>query len=171
MLRCRIRIEGEKELFHNAIIVFSNVNFKLYISHILLATYIKLTFPKRTGSRGDSIKISVAVQIILTPDILESVLIAKDTENQSLHRQLQDVESKLMVRTYESNIDTSNLRAQFEEKCKKVQQLEGQVARLEKVGFIDINNLQLLHIDLRTAERRDAYFVVGFRKPQRHGTP
>ncbi|XP_011872886.1 PREDICTED: protein NETWORKED 1D-like isoform X2 [Vollenhovia emeryi] len=70
--------------------------------------------------------------IILTPDILESVLDAKDRENKSLHRQLQDVESKLMVYTYENNVDTINLQLQLEEKCKKVQQLEDKVARLEK---------------------------------------
>lgn len=70
--------------------------------------------------------------IILTPDILESVLDAKDRENKSLYRQLQDVESKLMVYTYENNVDTINLQLQLEEKCKKVQQLEDKVARLEK---------------------------------------
>lgn len=70
--------------------------------------------------------------IILTPDILESVLDAKDRENKSLHRQLQDVESKLMVYTYENNVDTINLQLQLEEKSKKVQQLEDKVARLEK---------------------------------------
>lgn len=70
--------------------------------------------------------------IILTPDILESILDAKDRENKNLHRQLQDVESKLMVYTYENNVDTINLQLQLEEKCKKVQQLEDKVARLEK---------------------------------------
>ncbi|XP_011066549.1 PREDICTED: uncharacterized protein PFB0765w-like [Acromyrmex echinatior] len=70
--------------------------------------------------------------IILTPDILESVLDAKDRENKNLHRQLQDVESKLMVYTYENNVDSINLQLQLEEKCKKVQQLEDKVARLEK---------------------------------------
>ncbi|XP_028045722.1 interaptin isoform X1 [Monomorium pharaonis] len=70
--------------------------------------------------------------IILTPDILESVLDAKDRENKNLHRQLQDVESKLMVYTYENNVDTINLQLQLEEKSKKIQQLEDKVARLEK---------------------------------------
>ncbi|XP_018053849.1 PREDICTED: synaptonemal complex protein 1-like [Atta colombica] len=70
--------------------------------------------------------------IILTPDILESVLDAKDRENKNLHRQLQDVESKLMVYTYENNVDSINLQLQLEEKCKKVQQLEDKVIRLEK---------------------------------------
>lgn len=82
-----------------------------------------------------SFKIFIAIQIILTPDILESVLDAKDRENKNLYRQLQDVESKLMVYTYENNVDTINLQLQLEEKCKKVQQLEDKVARLEKVGL------------------------------------
>ncbi|XP_025268195.1 rootletin isoform X2 [Camponotus floridanus] len=70
--------------------------------------------------------------IILTPDILESVLDVKDLENRNLRRQLQDVESKLMVYTYENNMDTTNLQVQLEEKSKKIQQLEDKVARLEK---------------------------------------
>jgi predicted ABC-class ATPase len=86
------------------------------------------------GSR-DSFKIYVAVQIILIPDILESVLDAKDTETKSLRRQLQDIESKLMVHTYEKSIDTNNLRVQLEEKCKRIQELEDKVARLEKVDL------------------------------------
>jgi len=83
----------------------------------------------------DSFKIYIAVQIILIPDILESVLDAKDTETKSLRRQLQDIESKLMVHTYEKSIDTNNLRVQLEEKCKKIQELEDKVARLEKVDL------------------------------------
>ncbi|XP_018398230.1 PREDICTED: myosin-11-like [Cyphomyrmex costatus] len=70
--------------------------------------------------------------IILTPDILESVLDAKDRENKNLLRQLQDVESKLIVYSYENNVDTVNLQLQLEEKCKKVQQLEDKISRLEK---------------------------------------
>ncbi|KAL0121083.1 hypothetical protein PUN28_008659 [Cardiocondyla obscurior] len=70
--------------------------------------------------------------IILTSDILESVLDAKDRENKNLQRQLQELESKLMVHTYENNAGTINLQLQLEEKCKKVQQLEDKVARLEK---------------------------------------
>lgn len=76
------------------------------------------------------------VQIILIPDILESVLDAKDTENKSLRRQLRDVESKLMVHTYERSIDTNSLRVQLEEKCKRAQELEDKVARLEKVDLL-----------------------------------
>lgn len=93
----------------------------------------------------DSLKIYIAVQIILTPDILESVLDAKDRENKSLHRQLQDVESKLMVYTYENNVDTINLQLQLEEKCKKVQQLEDKVARLEKVGLPYLKNISFVY--------------------------
>ncbi|XP_018361868.1 PREDICTED: myosin heavy chain, skeletal muscle-like isoform X1 [Trachymyrmex cornetzi] len=37
-----------------------------------------------------------------------------------------------MVYTYENNVDSINLQLQLEEKCKKVQQLEDKVARLEK---------------------------------------
>jgi len=66
---------------------------------------------------------------------LESVLDVKDLENRNLRRQLQDVESKLMVYTYENNMDTTNLQVQLEEKSKKIQQLEDKVARLEKVGL------------------------------------
>ncbi|KYN34259.1 hypothetical protein ALC56_11366 [Trachymyrmex septentrionalis] len=79
--------------------------------------------------------------IILTPDILESVLDAKDRENKNLQRQLQDVESKLMVYTYENNVDSINLQLQLEEKCKKVQQLEDKVARLEKEAAETKNTL------------------------------
>lgn len=81
-----------------------------------------------------SFKIRVTVQIMLTPDILESVLIAKDTEYKSLYRHLQEVESKYMVCTYKSNIDTNNLQKQLEEESKKVQQLQVELARLEEVG-------------------------------------
>jgi len=91
----------------------------------------------------DSFKIYIAVQIILIPDILESVLDAKDTETKSLRRQLQDIESKLMVHTYEKSIDTNNLRVQLEEKCKKIQELEDKVARLEKV---DLKYYFIIHI-------------------------
>lgn len=66
---------------------------------------------------------------------MESVLDVKDLENRNLRRQLQDVESKLMVYTYENNMDTTNLQVQLEEKSKKIQQLEDKVARLEKVGL------------------------------------
>jgi len=83
-----------------------------------------------------------------TPDILESVLDAKDRENKSLHRQLQDVESKLMVYTYENNVDTINLQLQLEEKCKKVQQLEDKVARIEKVGLLYLKKFILCLIHL-----------------------
>lgn len=66
---------------------------------------------------------------------MESVLDVKDLENRNLRRQLQDVESKLMVYTYENNMDTTNLKVQLEEKSKNIQQLEDKVARLEKVGL------------------------------------
>lgn len=73
---------------------------------------------------------------MLTPDILESVLIAKDTENKSLYRHLQEVESKYMVYIHESNIDTNNLQKQLEEESKKIQQLQAEVVRLEEVGSL-----------------------------------
>lgn len=71
---------------------------------------------------------------MLTPDILESVLIAKDTENKNLQRHLQEVESKYMVYTHKSSIETNNLQKQLEEEYKKVQQLQVEGARLKEVG-------------------------------------
>lgn len=88
-----------------------------------------------TESR-DFLKTYVAVQIILTPDILESVLNAKDMENKNLRRQLQNVESKLMICTYENNIGRNTLQLQLEEKCKQVQQLEDKLTCLEKVSTL-----------------------------------
>jgi len=41
-----------------------------------------------------------------------------------------------MVYTYENNVDSINLQLQLEEKCKKVQQLEDKVIRLEKVSLL-----------------------------------
>lgn len=72
---------------------------------------------------------------------MESILDAKDTENRNLRRQLQHIESKLMVHTYENNIDAINLKVQLEEKSNKVQQLEEKVARLEKVCILNICSL------------------------------
>ncbi|RLU23298.1 hypothetical protein DMN91_003502 [Ooceraea biroi] len=96
--------------------------------------------------------------IILIPDILESVLDAKDTENQSLRRQLQDIESKLMVHTYENNIDTNNLRIQLEEKCKRIQELEDKVACLEKET---VDTRDTLTAEIATLEKQNYHANIG----------
>lgn len=71
---------------------------------------------------------------MLTPDILKSVLIAKDTENKNLRRYLQEVESKYMVHNHKSSIDANSLQTQLEEKCKEVQQLQLKMIHLKEVG-------------------------------------
>ncbi|CAL1676645.1 unnamed protein product [Lasius platythorax] len=96
--------------------------------------------------------------IILTPDILESVLDVKDSENRNLRRQLQDVESKLMVYTYENNMDTSNLQVQLEEKSKKIQQLEDKVARLEKEA---VKTQDTLTAEITALEKQNYHANIG----------
>ncbi|KAL6260134.1 hypothetical protein P5V15_007671 [Pogonomyrmex californicus] len=96
--------------------------------------------------------------IILIPDILESVLDAKDRENKNLHRQLQDVESKLMVYTYENNVDTINLQLQLEEKCKKIQQLEDKVAHLEKEAA---ETKDILTAEIMALEKQNYHANIG----------
>ncbi|KAH0945775.1 hypothetical protein HN011_007548 [Eciton burchellii] len=96
--------------------------------------------------------------IILIPDILESVLDAKDTETKSLRRQLQDIESKLMVHTYEKSIDTNNLRVQLEEKCKRIQELEDKVARLEKET---IDTQHTLTAEITALEKQNYHANIG----------
>lgn len=90
---------------------------------------------------------------MLIPDILESILIAKDAESNSLRLQLQDLESKLMIHSYEKNIDTNNLQMQLEEKCQKIEQLEGKLNCLEKVCMTYLNICFIfyaLHIFIHT---------------------
>ncbi|XP_029668885.1 GRIP and coiled-coil domain-containing protein 2-like isoform X1 [Formica exsecta] len=96
--------------------------------------------------------------IILTPDILESVLDVKDSENRNLRRQLQDVESKLMVYTYENNMGTTNLQVQLEEKTKKVQQLEDKVARLEKEA---VETRDTLTAEITALEKQNYHANIG----------
>ncbi|KAL6439318.1 hypothetical protein ACFW04_003883 [Cataglyphis niger] len=96
--------------------------------------------------------------IILTPDILESVLDVKDSENRNLRRQLQDIESKLMVCTYENNMGTTNLQVQLEEKSKKVQQLEDKLARLEKEA---VETRDTLTAEITALEKQNYHANIG----------
>lgn len=134
MIRCQLELEG-KIMDLTTELSVKDDTIKKYVSR-LQCFYEKLKEHAKQANQVVSQPLTLTsdqdCNIILTPDILESVLDAKDRENKNLYRQLQDVESKLMVYTYENNVDTINLQLQLEEKCKKVQQLEDKVARLEK---------------------------------------
>ncbi|XP_014479205.1 PREDICTED: centromere-associated protein E-like isoform X2 [Dinoponera quadriceps] len=134
MIRSKVELEGKIEDLKTKLSV-KDETVKKYASR-LQSFCDKLREHSKKTSQVISHPLTIAsnqdCDIMLTPDILESVLIAKDTENKSLHRHLQEVESKYMVHTHKSNIDADNLQKQLEEECKKVQQLQAEVAHLEE---------------------------------------
>ncbi|XP_032683902.1 reticulocyte-binding protein 2-like isoform X2 [Odontomachus brunneus] len=134
MIRSKMELEGKIEDFKTKLSV-KDETIKRYASRLQSFCEKLKEYSKQTSqviNHPLTITSDQNYDIMLTPDILESVLITKDTENKSLYRHLQEVESKYMVYTHKSNIDTNNLQKQLEEESKKVQQLQAEVARLEE---------------------------------------
>ncbi|XP_025157835.1 centromere protein F isoform X2 [Harpegnathos saltator] len=134
MIRTKVELEGKIEDLKTKSSV-KDETLKRYVSR-LQSFCEKLREHSKQTSQVINYPLTIIsdqdCDIMLTPDILESVLIAKDTENKNLYRQLQEVESKFMVHTHKSNIEANNLQRQLEEECKKVQQLQTEVTRLEE---------------------------------------
>ncbi|XP_024875177.1 sporulation-specific protein 15-like [Temnothorax curvispinosus] len=160
MIRCQLELEGKVTDLTTELSVKDDT-IKKYVSR-LQCFCEKLKEHAKQANQVIGHPLAFAsdqdCNIILTPDILESVLDAKDRENKSLHRQLQDVESKLIVYTYENNVDTINLQLQLEEKCKKVQQLEDKVARLEKEA---VETKDTLTAEIVALEKQNYHANIG----------
>ncbi|XP_046144032.1 uncharacterized protein LOC123988348 [Osmia bicornis bicornis] len=78
------------------------------------------------------LKTPVAVQIMLTADIVENLLKEKDLEIRELQRCLHDAKSNLTVIVRDTDINVNNLKVQLSEKCKKIEEIEQRTAKLQK---------------------------------------
>ncbi|XP_020299271.1 sporulation-specific protein 15-like isoform X3 [Pseudomyrmex gracilis] len=158
-LDCQVELERKIEDLKTELLV-KDETMKKYVSR-LQCFYEKLKEHTKQSNQVNTCPMIASDQdceIILTPDILESVLNAKDMENKNLRRQLQNVESKLMICTYENNIGRNTLQLQLEEKCKKVQQLEDKLTCLEKETA---ETRDTLTTEIATLEKQNYHASIG----------
>ncbi|XP_012287974.1 protein MLP1 isoform X2 [Orussus abietinus] len=65
-------------------------------------------------------------------DIVESAIIARNLEDDSLYQQLQAAEAKLIKITHEKDTELSTLRTQLDEKNRKLEEIEYRLAYAQK---------------------------------------
>lgn len=70
---------------------------------------------------------------MLMADIVENLLLEKNVEIKILHERLRDAKSNLAITVRDSDINLNNLKIQLSEKYKTVQDIEQQMANLQKV--------------------------------------
>lgn len=76
---------------------------------------------------------------MLVAGIVEKLFIEKDLETKNLQERLRDAESNLIIVTRDSDISLNNLKIQLNEKYKTIQEIEQQMANLQKVCAICSN--------------------------------
>lgn len=69
---------------------------------------------------------------MLTADIVENLLKEKDLEIRELH----DTKCNLIVIARDTDINVNNLKVQLSEKCKKIEEIEQRMAKLQKVCVV-----------------------------------